>query len=116
MFMNGILLAEVTNQEAEKPQLEMRTYEVTQVHPFEDLDEGEFFKLSDDSSWMRTWWEGSAYHLEEGQTIAIIPMTEEEVLLHQKPPLQGHPYWIIINPKDDISVVSIAFKLTIQVF
>ncbi|PJD97838.1 MAG: hypothetical protein CK425_01530 [Parachlamydia sp.] len=116
MAMNSTICAE-SAQSATKSQLEMRVYEVERIHSFEDPDEGAFFKLSDGSCWLRTWWEGPVYDLQEGQKVAIIPMTDEEAVSHQKSAFpQAQPFWIIPNPKEDISLVGIAFKLTTQFF
>jgi hypothetical protein len=104
---SGLLFSEIKENGS---LLEMKVYDVENVHYFEDSDVGAFFELNDGSKWFRTYWEGPVYNLEKGQKVAIIPMTPEEAVLHQTS-FRAHPHWIILNPKEDSSLVGIAFMM-----
>lgn len=90
--------------------LEMKTYEVTRVSEGKDPDEWITFELSDGSLWYRTWWEEPVYNVEVGQKVAIIPMTANEAPLHSYAHL-GHPSWIVLTPREDVSIVAVAFRI-----
>lgn len=93
-------------------QIEMKTYEVDNIHLYEDSDEGAIFTFNDGSKWFRTWWDGPVYYLEVGQTIAVIPMTEAESPLHTLPfYVKPEPYWIILHPKANTSEVGVVYKI-----
>lgn len=96
-------------------EMEQNELQVIKVHDFENPEEGGFFTLSDGSQWLRTSWEQPVYFLDVGQTVTIIPMSDEEASHHKPASWFRHyrPYWLTIHPEPGefrTAVVYIAFK------
>lgn len=85
----------------------------------EDQTEGAYFSLTDSSQWVRTRRHGPVYFLTEGQKVSLIPMSEDEVILHEALwekegcLIPYRPFWLTIEPEEGefrAAVALIAFQ------
>lgn len=89
----------------------MKVLDVIKV--FDDSEKGMIFTLSDGSLWYRPVAEEPILHLEFGQKIGVIPMSEEEASYFTPPFENAKPYWISLSPSGEVTtaIVYVAFQL-----
>lgn len=91
------------------------TLEVTKITPWKDCDmpEGKTFILSDNSKWYSTGANSPAFHLNEGQYIIVIPMTDDEAIRYQDHfrVFPSRAYWIILHNKNSVLKLAKAYRI-----